>query len=401
MPTLLRDVGMAPQIFHYSIMVVQSERFDIEPATIKNVTSFRHVRQNVGIGRRNRKQCPTPRPHVLANVATTDVLMFLGIEIGGTKLQLGVGRGDGEIVELARRDVDGSRGADGIREQIVAAGQELISRHPIERIAFGFGGPVLAAEGIVQTSHQVAGWDRFPIVSWCESALGRPTRLGNDCDVAGLAEACFGAGRDNRSLFYVTVGTGIGGGLIIDRRIHGTHRPAAAEIGHLRPGLDARTSQQTVEALAAGPGLAAPLQHHLKHWQENVGPHPSKSLDNRDAEDLLARCQGDPQSLSTKQIGEAARAGNQWACTAYQNATNVLGWAIAQMITLIAPEVVVVGGGVSLVGDLFFDPLRQAVDLYAFPPLKHSCSVVPAQLGESVVVHGALALAASQAEFGR
>lgn len=320
--------------------------------------------------------------------------MYLGIEIGGTKLQLGVGRGDGEIVELVRRDVDSRRGAAGIREQIVEAGRDLISRHPVQRVAFGFGGPVLAAEGIVQTSHQITGWDRFPIVEWCQRELGKPTKLGNDCDVAGLAEACFGAGKNLRSLFYVTVGTGIGGGLVLNRSIHGTTRPAAAEIGHLRPGLDALNAHQTVESRAAGPGLAAPLQRHLQHWLDSNGKHPAVSFDDRDAEDLLDRCQRQPSQLTTKQIAEAALAGNEWARETYRQATNVLGWAIAQVITLVAPEVVVVGGGVSLVGDeVFFNPLRAAVETYSFPPLRGSCQVVPASLGESVVVQGALALA--------
>ncbi|MBS0204369.1 MAG: ROK family protein [Planctomycetes bacterium] len=314
--------------------------------------------------------------------------MYLGIEIGGTKLQLGVGHGDGsDFVAFERRDVQIARGGAGIREQIRDVGRELVARYNVQRIGYGFGGPVLGAQGIVQTSHQVSGWDNFPMVEWTQKELGVPTTLGNDCDVACLAEACFGAGRKAHSVFYVTVGTGIGGGLVFDRKIHGTTRPAAAEIGHLRPGLEATGHHDTVEFRSAGPGIATATQTTLEKLL-------AEGHSSRDLADLLDRCGGHLEALSTKSIGEAALAGNQLARNEYVAATRVLGWAIAQVITIVAPEVVVVGGGVSLVGEqIFFAPLRQAVSQYAFPPLAKSYQVVPAALGESVVVQGALALA--------
>lgn len=314
--------------------------------------------------------------------------MFLGIEIGGTKLQLGVGLGDGtDFVAFERLDVDLKAGGAGIREQIRKVGRQLVATHGIRRVGYGFGGPVLGTQGIVQTSHQVRGWDNFPLVDWTEAELGIPTTLGNDCDVACLAEACFGAGRDAASVFYVTVGTGIGGGVVLNRRIHGTSRPAAAEIGHLRPGLDADRPSRTVESRSAGPGIAVAARATLSNLL-------SAGSGSRDLTDLLDRCDGQLDELTTKSIGEAALAGNRLAREEYVQATLVLGWGIAQVITLIAPEVVVVGGGVSLVGEqIFFEPLRAAVQRYVFPPLAKSFRLVPAGLGESVVVHGALALA--------
>lgn len=314
--------------------------------------------------------------------------MFLGIEIGGTKLQLGVGRGDGsDFVAFERRDVDIARGGQGIRDQIRDVGRQLVATHKIERAAYGFGGPIFGSRGIVQTSHQVAGWDQFPLSEWTERELGVPTKLGNDCDVAALAEACFGAARGANSAFYVTVGTGIGGGLVFNRQIHGTDRPASAEIGHLRPGLSATTSRQTIESHAAGPGIAIATRSRLEAMQQAGDMTP-------DWNDLRSRCDGNFQQLTTKSIGEAAMAGNQLAKEQYASAMQVLGWGIAQLITLVAPEVVVVGGGVSLVGEeIFFAPLRAAVHQYVFPPLRESYRLVPAELGESVVVHGALALA--------
>ncbi len=116
--------------------------------------------------------------------------MFLGIEIGGTKLQLGVGKGDGSpLIDQVRRDVDPEKGASGILRQIERDGPELIRRHKVVRIGIGFGGPVIAATGTTICSHQIDGWDNVALVAWSEQLLERPTKLGNDCDLAALAEA--------------------------------------------------------------------------------------------------------------------------------------------------------------------------------------------------------------------
>ena len=184
----------------------------------------------------------------------------------------------------------------GIREQIEQAGRQLFSEFPIQAIGFGFGGPINATAGIVTTSHQVAGWDNFPLAEWCTQTFGVPTFLGNDCDMAALAEARFGAGRDKRSVFYVTVGTGVGGGLVLDGALFGSQRPAIAEIGHLRPGLEATEPSQTVESLAAGPGIEGVTRTWLS----------TAPLDDRHAVRLLDRCQKSPQKSTARMIAEEA-----------------------------------------------------------------------------------------------
>lgn len=309
--------------------------------------------------------------------------LFIGIEIGGTKLQFGVGRGDGSpFVGFERRDIDISKGAVGILAQIEEAGTKLVAEHPVERVGFGFGGPVNSEVGRVITSHQVAGWDNFPLSAWCEERLGVPATLGNDCDCAALAEAKFGAGQGSRIVFYVTVGTGIGGGLVIDGKLHGSGRPAVAEIGHLRPGLEATDSHRTIESLAAGPAIEADARSRLAAYDRS-DPLRRDMLGDRELEDLTA-----------KMIGEAAFRGNWLARKSLRGAIQALGWAIAQVITLTSAEVVVVGGGVSLIGEeQFFQPLCEGVGQFVFPPLRGAYRVVPASLGEEVVVHGAMTLA--------
>jgi len=311
--------------------------------------------------------------------------MFLGIEIGGTKLQVGVGDGiGGPLAALERTEVRPEEGAEGIRRQIRKIGNALVRQYDVDGIGIGFGGPVDRAAGQTLKSHQISGWDRFPLTDWCHETLGRPAGMANDADMAGLAEARFGAGRGKKIVFYITVGSGIGGALVIDQRVYGGSRGVASELGHLRPGPEAGDSAQTVESIASGWGITAAARADAQLTAE------------------LKRRLVDPQEpITGKLAAEAARDGNPRALAVFQRATQTLGWAVAQMITLVSPEAVVIGGGVSLAGEsLFFAPLREAVHRYVFPPLRESYAIRPAALGETVVVYGALALARAQTEMG-
>ncbi|NUQ66356.1 MAG: ROK family protein, partial [Pirellulales bacterium] len=275
-------------------------------------------------------------------------------------------------------------GAEGIRRQIEALARPLIGRHAIRAIGIGFGGPVDSVSGRTIKSHQVEGWDDFPLTDWCRRTLGLPAALGNDSDMAGLAEARFGAGQGQRIVFYTNVGSGIGGALVIDGEVYPGHRGVASEIGHLRPGLDCATSSQTLESLASGWGITETVRMALRNPS-----HPANDID-----DLVARCSGRPDRLDTRLIARAAAEGNRIARDALDRACRAYGWGIAQMATLLAPSIVVVGGGVALVGeDLWFKPLRAYVSQYVFPPLAATFQIVPAKLGEEVVLHGALAMA--------
>lgn len=328
--------------------------------------------------------------------------MILGIEIGGTKLQLGVGRGEqAEFEAFVRRDVVPADGAQGILSQIRECGTKLCQQFDIQAVGIGFGGPVDGANGLVTTSHQIEGWTNFPFVDWVHDQLDLPAVLGNDCDCAALAEAKFGAGAGCRTVYYITVGTGVGGGLVIDGRIHGTDRPAAAEIGHLRPGLLAENPHATVESIASGWGVSstarACLRNEPERIQDRLLPHGRPHLSAEDRADILSRCGDNPETLTTLMIGQAAADGNPGARSVLKTSTDVLGWGIAQVMALIDPDIVIVGGGVSLMGeDLFFRPLREAVSRYLFPPIGDSWQLVAPALDEEVVVHGAIALGASR-----
>ncbi|MEO2088374.1 MAG: ROK family protein [Gemmataceae bacterium] len=294
--------------------------------------------------------------------------MFLGIEIGGTKLQLGVGRGDGHIVKLWRGKVDALAGGEGIRRQILTAVPELLAPAGLDKstlrgIGVGFGGPTDDATQSVIKSHHIAGWDNFPLAAWLTELLGLPTVICNDADVAGLAEALHGAGQGLSPIFYITVGTGVGGGLIINGDIYRGVGRGAAEIGHVRPVYPKLNEPHfgILEEFASGTGIG-------QRGSEAAG-----------------------RAMTGEEVGRAADATSR---RVLDEACQALAENICTIIKLLCPRRVIIGGGVSLIGEvLFFEPIRRYVAERGMQALAGLTDIVPAALGEEVVVHGALALA--------
>ncbi|MBL8866332.1 MAG: ROK family protein [Planctomycetia bacterium] len=325
--------------------------------------------------------------------------MFLGIEIGGTKQQVGLGAGGGSLVSLGneenllKRTVEPSVGAAGIRAKIEAMLPELwersgISPSAVKGIGIGFGGPFDDATGRTIKSHHIDGWDGFPLGEWAKSLLNVPVAIGNDADVAGLGEALFGAGRGVSPLFYITVGTGIGGGLILDGAIYRAVGRGAAEIGHLKV-LDwsrAGTPMMIeLEKIASGFAIGERAKELA------IAGEAAGSL-------LLELVEGDASKITGTLVGRAAKKKDKFSRNVLKEATDALAEAICQMIALVCPRRIVIGGGVASNGDeLFFDPLRAAVAERVFRPFADLTDIVPAKLAEEVVIHGAIGLAARRA----
>ena len=311
---------------------------------------------------------------------------FLGIEIGGTKLQLGLGLGDGTLAGLWRGMVEVAAGPEGIRRQILMAVPELLAQAGIDRsqvagAGIGFGGPVDDATHTILKSHQIAGWDRFPLADWITNMLGWPAVLGNDADVAGLAEALFGAGKGLSPVFYITIGSGIGGGLIIDGKIYRGCGKGAAEVGHLRVG-------QTTAGV-----LLRPLEECASGWAIGETARAEAAM-GQGGEKLLQLVDGQPERLTAWHVGQAAAQGDELSLSLLLRTWNYLADAINQVLVLLCPRRIILGGGVSLMGEqIFLQPLRRLVAERAFAPFADCYDLMPSALGEEVVVHGALALA--------
>jgi glucokinase len=318
--------------------------------------------------------------------------MYLGIEIGGTKLQLGLGDGLGAIHALWRGVVVPTNGADGIRQQIVTAIPDLLANAKRERaelqgVGIGFGGPVDDATRTVIKSHQIQGWDDFPLADWIADLVGIPAVLGNDADVAGLAEALFGAGKGLSPIFYITLGSGIGGGLILNGEIYRGCGRGAAEMGHLRVSVSDLTKPGDAET-------AMPLEQIASGWaierlfrdQLRLNPHSLYAL--------LQHCGGHSAPVSMQGIGEILKTGDRETRTLFELPLACLADGLCHVIALLCPRRIVIGGGVSLLGnEVLFTPLRRLVAERTFKPFADCYDIVPAELGEEVVIHGSLALA--------
>ena len=317
---------------------------------------------------------------------------LIGLEIGGTKLQIGLGDGNGVITRLLAFRVDPPRGAEGIRAQILDAFRSLgeDAAAAAEALGIGFGGPVDPVRGVVTRSHQIAGWDEFPLADWVRSALRVPiVAVQNDADTAALGEARFGAGAGVSPVLYVNSGSGIGGGLILDGAIYSGSGTGAMEIGHLRieetdPDGFRSHIPRTLEDIASGWGIAAAARELAER----------EAGEGRRSAPLLEMVAGDPSRITAETVASAARAGSPLAGRVLARATTAMGRALAHAVTLMAPRRVILGGGVSLMDDdLWLDPIRRVLDERVFPPFRGSFDVVTAALGQDVVVHGALALA--------
>ena len=295
--------------------------------------------------------------------------MHIGIEIGGTKLQVGVGTSAGELIALARAQVDPKLGASGIRSRLLnlvddALQQSQSEWSAIERIGIGFGGPFDSARGITLRSFQIDGWDHFPLKTWAEECWQRPVIIGNDAATAGLAEAMLGAGKGYGRVFYMTIGSGIGGGWIVDGKIDRGQGLGAAEVGHmLLPDPDEKGGIQELELICSG-------------W--SIGRRAQQMSHGRDTK--MIELAGDRPQIDARIVYAATEAGDQLALEILNSTCRTLAIALNNIVVMLHPQRIIIGGGVGQMGQLFWRRLREHFSALAFAPFAPTVEVVPAHL---------------------
>ncbi|MEW6301867.1 MAG: ROK family protein [Verrucomicrobiota bacterium] len=303
---------------------------------------------------------------------------FLGIEIGGTKLQLVAGDAQGRITERRRLAVDATRGGAGIREQLQQGVPELIAKVRPTAIGVGFGGPVDWRTGQICCSHQVEGWSEFPLGRWLHGLGGLPVAVDNDANTAALGEGLFGAGKGHNPAFYFNMGSGVGGGLVVDGRIYHGAKPGEVEFGHLR--LD---REGTI------------VEHRCSGWAVDT---KIRALKQAAPTSALARLVGNTSGGEARHLPAALAQGDETAQRILNELSGDIAFALSHAVHLFHPEVVVMGGGLSLVGE----PLRAAVERQLDRLVMEAFKPVPpvrlAALGEDAVPVGALLLARQAAE---
>jgi glucokinase len=300
-------------------------------------------------------------------------LNTLGIEIGGTKLQLVCGNGAGEIHRRQRLIVAPNRGAEGIREQITRALPELCSEPPIHAVGVGFGGPMDWRTGMICRSHQVAGWSDFDLAGWLRSVTGVPAFVDNDANVAALAEARLGAGANLDPVFYVTLGSGVGGGLITKGKIYHGAIPGESEIGHVR----LNRSGTTVESRCSG-------------WAVD---EKIRALKITAPASLLARLAADDPGAEARHLTTALQQDDAMASRILTEAAADLAFGLSHVVHLFHPRVIVLGGGLARLGETLRAEVERALRGFTMSAFAPGPMIRLAALGDDVVPVGALLLA--------
>ncbi len=308
--------------------------------------------------------------------------LCLGIEIGGTKTQVGIGTREMGLLEgaILRRPVDPRRGADGIRRDLLSMVDEALSFQgltlsDIERIGIGYGGPIDSARGVTLKSFQIDGWTDFPLKDWAQDRWGKPVIVENDASTAGLAEYVHGSGRGCPRLFYITAGSGVGGSWIVDGKIDNGQGLGAAEIGHMWV-PDPRTGQLTeLEQVCSGWAIGQRARHA-------AASTPSR----------MQEIAGSVENIDARIVYSAAEQGDEMALCILHETCVTLGAAMANVVALLHPERIILGGGVSLMGPVFWDLLRAEFRGRVMPIFASHVELVQAKLMEDVVVIGALSL---------
>jgi glucokinase len=308
--------------------------------------------------------------------------LSVGIEIGGTKTQVGIGSAERGVLPegIIRRQVDRDKGANGILHDIESMVDEiLLSRRltlaDISKIGIAFGGPVDSARGMALKSYQIEGWTNFPLRDWAERQWRKPVFIENDASAAGLAEVMLGNGRGCSRVFYITVGSGVGGGWILNGKIDSGQGLGTAEIGH-------------TWVLDPGSGALAELEQVCSGWA--IGQRARLAAGQADS--LMVKLAGSQDQIDARVVYAAAQQDDAVAARILQETCQTLGMAISNVIALLHPERVVLGGGVSLMGPLFWDALQREFRRRVMPAFAAGVELLPAKLGEDVVVIGALCL---------
>jgi len=315
-------------------------------------------------------------------------LYIVAVDLGGTQIRAALCDPRGQILRRIAKPTLAHKGKDVVLERIadtIAAAIEDIEPGDVAAIGVGAPGPLDPITGIIREAPNLPGWYNVPLRTLISARFGRPTYLGNDANLAALAEFTYGAGRDVRDMIYLTISTGIGGGIIVDGKMLLGANGLAAEVGHMVITADRALAEQDVlkdlESLASGPAIARYVVQQIR-----AGTISKVS-------DLVG---GDLSQVTARVVNEAAQAGDDLSIQAFWRAGKYLGVGIVNLLHLFNPRMIVLGGSVTKAGSLLFDPVREAITALAKKPYTEGLAIVPAALGDNVGLFGAVALAVTE-----
>lgn len=309
----------------------------------------------------------------------------IAVDLGGTNCRAALVDGTGRILAEARRPTPVSGGPTAVLDvlaDLTRTLKERAVREGLEVLGAGLGIPGLvdSANGVSRFSPNLF-WHDVPVVAPLREALGIPVFMENDVRCAALGERHFGAGRGLDAFLCVTVGTGIGSGIILNGRLYTGPRQMAGEIGHIFVAPDGPTCNcgrtGCLEAVASASALARFARQGLEEGAGGL---------------LRVWSEGHPDRVDAALVARAAAEGDEWARSLLMRAGRYLGVGLAIAIDILGPMRVVVGGGLSQAGDLYLDAVREALFRHVMPPLAEGTELVPAACGPAAGILGAATL---------
>jgi glucokinase len=313
--------------------------------------------------------------------------LILGVDLGGSKILTAVTGSQGEMLSRDHSVTPAKEGHEAVIQSILESAHRALEEADVavsELTAIGVGAPGLAnpETGILYTSPNLPGWRDIPLRDIIQERLGKETFLINDANAAALGELCFGAARGARNFIYITLSTGIGGGIVIDGRIYGGAIGAAGEVGHMTIDDDGPVcncgNRGCWETLASGTALAREARHRIKEGAETSIP---------------GYVEDDIEKVTAQVIHSAALQGDRLAQELIARTGYYVGVGLANLINIFNPELIVIGGGLSNIGDMLFQPAFKVARERAYREAFQAVRFTSAELGRNSGVLGAAAYA--------
>jgi glucokinase len=306
---------------------------------------------------------------------------IIGVDLGGTRMRVALLDADYNLLNRVEEPTNAHEGPDKVIPRLLDLIASVVDAAdvPVAGIGISSPGPIEPETGAILSPPNLPGWVDVPLGRIVQERWPDiPVFLGNDANVAALAEVYNGAAIGHKHAIYITVSTGIGGGIVIDGQLFLGGRGLAGEIGHTVLIADGERVS-SLEEEAAGPALAEYAARRLQAGEESI---------------IREMVGGDLEQVTGKIVGQAAQQGDTLALEAVARTGRLVGYGIASLMHLFNPTIFVIGGGVSNLGDLLFEPMHEAARSMVIDPAYYDhAAIVPAALGEDVAIIGAAALA--------
>jgi glucokinase len=319
---------------------------------------------------------------------TLDLKPVIAVDIGGTKVMTALFSADGKMQSKDVRPTLAQEGVDAVIERLSSAINSVLesnglSLSQIDAIGIACAGGIDTGKGVVITpSPHLPGWADLPLAEIVKKKTGVATYVVNDASAAALGEQRYGAGKGLKNLVLLTLGTGIGGGIIIGGKLYLGKRGGAGELGHMTIEADGPKcgcgNTGCLEMLASGTAVARDSMERLRHGDKSA---------------LVDMAGGKIDKITAEMVGSAARSGDKLARDVISRAAYYLGIGMVNIVNIFNPEMVVIGGGMAALGEMIIAPGRKMVAARAFSINTQSVRIVTGQLGNEAGVYGAAAFA--------